>query len=257
MSKVAFVTGGARGIGKAISLRLARDGFNVAVTDLKSSETAGQEVVAEILKLGRQSAFFPVDVTDAKSIGAAVTETNKVLNGFDVMVNNAGICIPRSIADTTTDDLAKLFNVNVNGVLFGIQEATKMFQQLGHGGKIINASSLTGHLAVPGLAAYSASKFAVKGITQAAAQELAPLGITVNAYCPGTTETPMLAIFSDTEVEGATAPKDQEQAAVAVPSLRRVGQPEEIAGLVSFLALNDSSYINGQAILADGGAVFP
>lgn len=251
MSKVAFVTGGASGIGRAISLRLARDGFNIAVADLKSAESAGSEVVNEIAKLGRQGAFIAADVTDSKSLGDAIRESNKLLNGFDVIVNNAGVGILGAFENITPQDLSTLFQVNVNGVVFGIQEATKMFKELGHGGKIINASSLSGCLGYPGFGAYSASKFAVRGLTQTAAQELAPLGITVNAYCPGATQTPMLELF------GKSMPASELGGSGGlVPALKRLARPEEIAGLVSFLAGEDSSYITGQSIVVDGGTIF-
>lgn len=238
------------GIGKAIALRLAKDGFKVAVSDLKSQEAAGQQVVDEIVNLGREAVFLPADVSDATSLGAAVRESNKLLNGFDVMVNNAGVGICGPFEGITKEDLSFLFNVNVNGVVFGIQEATKMFKELGHGGRIISASSFAGHLGPPWFGAYSATKFAVRGLTQTAAQELAHLGINVNAYCPGTTRTPMIKQLGDVIPDPSVSDEGY------TPVLKRMADPKEIAGLVSFLAGEDSSYITGQSILIDGGIIF-
>lgn len=258
MTKVALVTGGARGIGKAISLRLARDGFNVAVSDLKHSEGLGSEVVSEIAKLGRKAAFIPVDVSDAQSFRSAIAETNKSLDGFDVIVNNAGICITNPFEKIEHQDLSTIFKVNVLGVLNGMQEAVKMFQQLNHGGKIINASSVGGHLGVPTMGAYCASKFAVKGLSQAAAQELAHLDITVNCYCPGPVQTEMFDGIVNRTVElGIASEEETKQAHIGNSAMKRAAQPDEIAGLVSFLAGQDSNFITGQAIVVDGGIIFP
>lgn len=251
MSKVAFVTGAAMGIGKAIALRLAKDGFNVVVSDLIKEETAANEVVNDIIKLGGQAVFIPADVTDAESLGAAVRQARQKFNGFDVMVNNAGVGYPKPFEEITKDDLMGLFNINVNGVVFGIQEATKIFKELGHGGRIINACSLTGQIGLPGFGAYVASKFAVRGVTQTAAQELAHLGITVNAYCPGTIETEKVA-----GLLGSVIQDPSKDSGSYIPVMKRTGRPEEIAGLVSFLAGEDSSYITGQSIIVDGGIIF-
>lgn len=258
MSKVALITGSAGGIGKAIALRLAKDGFDVAVSDLPHLERSGAEVVTQINKLGRRSIFVPADVSVSDSVDNAIEETNAKLCGFDVVVNNAGLCATDPIESLTPADLTRTLNVNLFGVLYGIQGAVKMFKKLGHGGKIINAASVGGHYGIPTMGSYCASKFAVKGLSQVAAQELAPLNITVNCYCPGPVATQMFAGIVEKTVDlGLGSPEEVTASHLKNTAMKRPGTPEEVAGLVSFLAGQDSNFVTGQAILVDGGTIFP
>lgn len=253
--KVALVTGAAKGIGRGIALRLANDGADVAIADIDEEKMA--DVVGEIEALGRKATACKTDVGNRNDILAAVNHAEAKLGGFDIMVNNAGIAQVKAIADVEPEEVARIFKVNVDGVLWGIQAAAAKFKALGRRGKIINASSIAGHDGFEMLGVYSATKFAVRALTQAASKEYASDGITVNAYCPGIVGTDMWVEIDKrfSEVTGA-AIGDTYKKYVEGISLGRAETPEDVAGLVSFLAGPDSDYITGQAIITDGGMVY-
>lgn len=253
--KVAFVTGAGQGIGEAIALRLASDGFSVACTDM-NIETANQ-VADKINAKGGRALALKVDVADRDDVFKAVQETVDGLGDLHVVINNAGIAPIAPIESITPEVYRKTFDINVGGVLWGIQAAVKAFKALGHGGKIISASSQAGHIGNPDLAVYGGTKFAVRGITQTAARELAPLGITVNAYCPGIVDTPMMRKVAQDVAENANQSIEwgMEQFAQHI-TLKRLSRPEDVAGCVSFLSGPDSDYMTGQAVIIDGGMVF-
>lgn len=254
-SKVALVTGSGQGIGKAIALRLAKDGFAVAVVDY-NAETARQ-TAEEITQQGGKAIALQADVSDRDQVFAAVEQAQQQLGGFDVIVNNAGVAPTTLIEDITPEIVDKVYNINVKGVIWGIQAAVKAFKAQGHGGKIINASSQAGHVGNPELAVYSSSKFAVRGLTQTAARDLAPLGITVNAYCPGIVKTPMWDEIDRQVSAAAGQPVGYGTAEFAKRiTLGRLSEPEDVAACVAFLAGPDSDYMTGQALLIDGGMVF-
>lgn len=253
--KVALVTGAGQGIGRAIALRLAHDGAHVAIADLNEGKM--KSVADEIRKVGRNAATLKADVSDRSQIYAAVAHTEKELGGFDVIVNNAGMVDIGPISDVEPDVVDRILKVNVEGILWGIQAAGRKFRERQQKGKIINAASIAGHEGSVLLGPYSASKFAVRGLTQVAAKEYADDGITVNAYCPGIVDTDMwttidkkMAEVTDTEV-GVAYRKNVENIA-----LGRSQAPEDVAALVSFLAGPDSDYITGQALISDGGIVY-
>ena len=253
--KVVLITGSGQGIGRAIALRLATDGADVAIVDL--SDEATSAVAKEVESLGRKATTFTADVSKRDDVYAAIDQAESRLGGFDVMVNNAGIAQVQPLAAVTPEEVDKIFKVNVQGVLWGIQAAAKKFQQRKQKGKIISASSIAGHDGFAMLGVYSATKFAVRALTQAAAQEYASDGITVNAYCPGIVGTDMwveidrrFAELTGSQV-GATYKKYVEGIA-----LGRAQTPEDVAAFVSFLAGPDSDYMTGQAPLIDGGLVY-
>lgn len=253
--KVAFITGAGQGIGEAIALRLAEDGFAVGCADLKM-ETA-KAVADKIEAAGGKAFAVEVDVANRDSVFAAVEETAQQLGGLDVVINNAGIGPTTPIEDITPEIYRRTFDINVGGVLWGIQAAVKMFKQLGHGGKIISAASQAGHVGNPDLAVYSGSKFAVRGITQTAARDLAPLGITVNAYCPGIVDTPMMQKIAQDVADAANESFEWGMAQFTKNiALGRMSEASDVAALVSYLAGPDSDYMTGQSILIDGGMVF-
>ncbi|WBU50051.1 (S)-acetoin forming diacetyl reductase [Kosakonia pseudosacchari] len=255
MKKVAFVTGAGQGIGKAIALRLAKDGFTVAVADYNA---ATAKAVADEINHNNGSAIaVTVDVSDRDKVFAAVEEARTKLNGFDVIVNNAGVAPSTPIESITPEVVDKVYNINVKGVIWGIQAAVKAFKAEKHGGKIINACSQAGHVGNPELAVYSSSKFAVRGLTQTAARDLAPLGITVNGYCPGIVKTPMWAEIDRQVSEAAGKPLGYGTQEFAKRiTLGRLSEPEDVAACVSYLAGPDSDYMTGQSLLIDGGMVF-
>ncbi len=253
--KVAMVTGGGQGIGEAISKRLAHDGFAVAVADL--NEVNSRKVADAINGDGGRAIAVEVDVADRDDVFAAVEDSAAQLGGFDVIVNNAGVGPTTPIDTITPEQFDTVYRINVAGVLWGTQAAHKKFKELGHGGKIINATSQAGVVGNPGLALYSGTKFAIRGITQAAARDLAEEGITVNAYAPGIVKTPMM--FGIAHEVGKQAGESDEwgmQTFAKDIALGRLSEPEDVAAAVSFLAGPDSDYVTGQTLEVDGGMQF-
>jgi len=253
--KVVLVTGAGQGIGRGIALRLAHDGADIALVDL--DQTKLDAVADEIRQIGRRATTFIADVSDRAQVHAAVEHAHSELSGFDVIVNNAGIALVGPISDATPEEVSKIWSVNVDGVLWGIQAAAAKFQALGQRGKIINASSIAGHDGFAMLGVYSATKFAVRALTQAAAKEYASDGITVNAYCPGVVGTDMWVTIDKRFAELTGAPEGATyEKFVGGIALGRAETPDDVAGFVSYLAGPDSDYMTGQAGLIDGGLVY-
>ena len=174
-----------------------------------------------------------------------------------MLVNNAGLGPTTPIETITPEQFDKVYHVNVAGPLWGIQAAVAQFEKLSHGGKIINATSQAGVVGNPNLALYSGTKFAIRGITQVAARDLADKGITVNAYAPGIVKTPMMMDIA--HQVGQNAGKDDEwgmQQFAKDITLKRLSEPEDVAAAVAFLAGPDSNYVTGQTIIVDGGMQF-
>jgi meso-butanediol dehydrogenase/(S,S)-butanediol dehydrogenase/diacetyl reductase len=253
--KVALVTGAGQGIGRAIALRLARDGADIAIVDLDPQKM--EQVAEEVRSIGRKATVFKADVTGRDEVHAAVDHAANELGGFDIMVNNAGIAQIEPISDVTTEQFDKIIKVNVAGVLWGIQAAAAKFRSRRHKGKIINAASIAGHEGFPLLGVYSATKFAVRALTQAAAKEFASDGITVNAYSPGVVGTDMWVEIDRrmAEITGAKIGESYEKYVGGI-ALGRAQKPEDVAGFVSYLAGPDSDYMTGQAPMIDGGLVY-
>lgn len=253
--KVALVTGAGQGIGRSIALRLARDGVDLALVDINVEKL--QAVAAEIRNLGRRATTYVADVSKRDEIYAAVEHAANELGSLDIMVNNAGIAQVKALLDVTPADVERILKVNVEGVLWGIQAAAKKFKALKKKGKIINAASIAGHDAFALLGVYCATKFAVRALTQAAARELASDGITVNAYCPGVVGTDMWVEIDKRMAEITGVPVGETyKKYVAGIALGRAETPDDVAGLVSYLAGPDSDYMTGQAPLIDGGLVY-
>lgn len=253
--KVALVTGAGQGIGRAIALRLAADGADVALLDVDGGKLAAVE--GEVRAAGLKAISVVADVTDREQIRAAVDRTEAELGGFDIIVNNAGIAQVNPIADVTPEEVSRIMAVNVEGVLWGIQVAAAKFRERGHGGKIVNASSIAGHEGFAMLGVYSATKFAVRALTQAAAKEYASDGITVNAYCPGVVGTDMWVTIDERFAALTGAPKGATfEKFVGGIALGRAQTPEDVAAYVSYLAGPDSDYMTGQSGLIDGGLVY-
>lgn len=253
--KVALVTGAGQGIGRGIALRLARDGADLALIDVNP---AGIEAVAaEIREIGTKVEVLTADVSDRDQVFAAVDTAAVSLGGFDIIVNNAGIAQVSPIDEVTPAQLSKIWAINVDGVLWGIQAAAAKFRQLGHGGKIINASSIAGHDGFAMLGVYSATKFAVRALTQAAAKEYAAEKITVNAYCPGVVGTDMWVTIDQrfSDLTGAPVGATYEKFVEGI-ALGRAETADDVASFVSYLAGSDSDYMTGQSVMIDGGLVY-
>lgn len=257
MTRTALITGGARGIGEAISKRLAKDGLNVVICDLQNQNKAAMKTIQEINQFGGNAVFYPLDVRVKSQIEKTIDNAYEKFGTFDVMVNNAGICLVNSFADITEDELEKQWAVNVKGVLFGMQAAARKFKDVqNRTGRIINAASISGQLGMPNQGAYCSTKFAVKALTQTAAQELAADGITVNSYCPGTVETEMQRGILEKEVELGISKEESRKIHYDSSAIKGTIMPDDVAGLVSFLASSNSNFITGQSIIVDGGLVY-
>lgn len=253
--KVVLITGAGQGIGRAIALRLANDGADIAIVDM--NETKMKAVAEEVKKIGRKSTIFRADVTKRQDVYASVDHAERELGGFDIIVNNAGIAQVQPLSEVIPAEVEKIFKVNVEGVLWGIQAAAKKFKDRKQKGKIISASSIAGHDGFALLGIYSATKFAVRALTQAAAKEFASDGITVNAYCPGIVGTDMWVEIDKrfSEITGAKIGTTYNKYVEGI-ALGRAQTPEDVAAFVSFLTGPDSDYMTGQAPLIDGGLVY-
>ncbi len=253
--KTALITGAAQGIGRGIALRLAEEGVNLALVDLNADKLAA--VQQEVTAKGVKATVFSADISQRDEVYAAIDHAEQALGGFDVMINNAGIAQVKAIAEVQPEDLERILRINIGGVTWGIQAAAAKFKQRQQKGKIINASSIAGHDGFALLGVYSATKFAVRALTQAAAKEYASSGITVNAYCPGIVGTDMWVDIDKrfSEITGAPIGETYKKYVDGI-ALGRAQTPEDVAALVSFLASDDSDYITGQAILTDGGIVY-
>ncbi|PFH49374.1 hypothetical protein AMATHDRAFT_4961 [Amanita thiersii Skay4041] len=263
VSRVAVITGAARGIGRAIALRLADDGFDLALNDIPKSSSELNTLADELRQKGRRAIPLLADVSKEVDVKALIQDTVDQLGSVDVMVANAGVASANTILDSTilpspflsllfsgtystqpslsaatVDEWDHVLAVNLRGVFLCYKYAIEQMIKQGRGGRVIAASSMYGKQGAAGSGAYCASKFAVRGLTQSAAKEYGKYGITVNAYAPGFINTPLLEILGDKR----NLVLDREKQETA---LGRVGEPEDIANLVSFLASEKSSFITG------------
>jgi len=238
-NRVALVTGGSRGIGAAIAKRLAADGANVAITYTKGADAAAS-VVKEIERNGAKAIAIQADATDAGAVEAAVEKTVATLGQLDVLVNNAGTAIPKKFEETTLEEIDHMFSLNVRGALVATQAALKHMK---NGGRIIMIGSCVGERNMtPGLAAYSATKGAIKMFTQGLSREVGDRGITVNNVQPGPIDTDLNPAGGDW-----AAPQK------ANTALNRYGTVDEVAALVAFVAGPEAAYITGANLTVDGG----
>ncbi|HUJ64582.1 MAG TPA: glucose 1-dehydrogenase [Acidimicrobiales bacterium] len=238
--KVALITGAARGQGEAEARLFAGEGASVAICDVREEE--GRAVAAE---LGGRACFHRLDVTRPDEWDGAVAAVLHRFGSLQVLVNNAGIGAVGTLDGMPLEEHARIVDVNLNGVYYGMRAAKAALAATGNG-SIVNVSSIDGLAGVLGMTSYVASKFAVTGMTRSAAIELGPLGVRVNSIHPGVIDTPMLG--------GPDSPvRPRLQRLMERQPIRRMGRPEEVAFLALFLASDESSYITGAAIPVDGG----
>ncbi|KAG1903488.1 NAD(P)-binding protein [Suillus fuscotomentosus] len=246
----ALITGAAHGIGRAIALRLAEDGLDIAIADLKSQRTTLDGVADKVRAKGRRCLVLECDISQEEEVQRMVQATEQEFNNLDVMVANAGRIVVKPLVDSTLVDFDEIFNTNVRGTFLCLRAAAQTMIKQGRGGRIISASSVAGRKGMPFNSIYSASKSAIRSFTQALASELGSHGITVNAYAPGPVETHL----QFAKQVGFPDSKTFIQSYETSVALRRIGTPEDIANAVSFLASKDSAYITGQTITVDGGS---
>lgn len=243
-NRVAIVTGAAQGIGQAIAARLAADGYRVAVVDIHADKA--EAVAAALRQAGGEAASFACDVSDVASITAMVKSVAETFGGIDVVVNNAGILHSTPIPDVTEREWDTVMAVNLKSVFFVSQQALPYLKE-SKAPRIISISSLAGRMGgfETGMA-YTASKGAIISLTYGMARQFAPFGITVNAVCPGTTESDMIRQWSPEKIEGLLS---------RIP-LRKLGKPANIASAVAYLASEEAEFVTGLLMDVNGGMYF-
>jgi len=250
-NKVALVTGGCGGIGRAICSRLVKEGATVYAADLTQQGSLDKES-------SNASNFIQLDVTSEESVKAALLRVDKHSGKLDILINAAGIEIEKTIEDTSLEEWNRSFAVNVTGTFLTGKYSLPLLRKAvknGVSASIINFGSYDGFIADPGLAAYCASKGAVHALTKAMACDHGPEGIRVNAICPGYVDTPMLQSFFNGDGSGGDGGdiNSLKQAVRDVHPLRTYGTPDDVANLVNWLASDEARYASGQLWVLDGG----
>jgi len=243
--KVAIITGSDRGIGKGIATVFAKAGANVVITSIHTEGCA--ETCQEIKKLGVDAISLKCDVSKEKDVENLVAETVKKFGKLDIFVNNAGVLLEKPIEEVSEREWDGLIDVNLKGVFYGTKYAAKQMKKQGREGSIVNIASVAALLGYPTLTAYAASKGGIAAFTRAAAMELAPAKIRVNAICPGLVETPM--------TKGMLADKKMRDDIINSIPLRIAGQPEDIGYGALYLASDEARYVTGIMLVIDGGSV--
>lgn len=245
IGKVAIVTGGSSGIGKATAIAFAREGAKVVVASRREKE--GQETVKQVQSAGSEGFFIKTDVSKETDVSAMVEKTIATYGHLDYAFNNAGIeQIPTPLVEQTEETFDQVMDINVKGVWLCMKHQIPQMLVSG-GGAIVNMSSIAGMIGAPGLPIYVASKHAVLGLTKSVALEYAKEGIRINAVCPGMIETDLL--------DRAFANQEVKERLIAMHPIGRVGKPEEIAEAVVWLCSDKASFVTGQSLPLDGGYV--
>lgn len=243
-SQVAIVTGGARGIGRAISIALAKRGVHVVV-NYKNSHEAAAALVEEIARAGGSASMIRADVAELAEVRAMVREVRRAHGRLDVLVNNAGVLLEGLFSLVDLEAFWGVLRTNLGGVANCCKCASPLLGK-GRSGRIVNIASIAGMHATLGLSAYATSKAAVITLSGVLARELAPQGISVNVVAPGLVDTDMPASMKKAEAR---------ERSIASQPVARIGTPEEVAAVVAFLSLDAPSYLTGEVIRVDGGAL--
>lgn len=245
--KVAIVTGGSGGIGQALCKRLAREGAKIVI-NYRSSEDEAQETKEKVEQIGSEALIVRADLSKVDQINNLVQKTIEHFGKIDILINNAGLEKRADFWDVTEDDYDLVLNVNLKAVFFATQAVVKYFKQTNNPGRIINISSVHEELPFPHFTSYCASKGGVKMITRNLAVELGPMGITINNIAPGAIATPI-------NQDLLNNPEQLKKVTKNIP-LGRMGEPEDVSGLVAFLASDEAKYITGSTLYVDGGLLW-
>ena len=245
--KVALVTGSSSGIGQAIAIRLAKEGANIII-NYRSSREEAQETQEQVEATGRQAQSVQADVSVVEEVRSLVEAGIEAFGKLDILVNNAGIEKRADFWDVTEADYDKVIDVNLKGVFFGTQAMVQHLRETRQPGRIINISSVHEELPFPHFTSYCASKGGVKMMMRNLAVELGPLGITINNVAPGAIATPINQKLLNN-------PEQLKKVTQNIP-LGRLGEPEDVAGLVAFLASDEAKYITGSTFYVDGGLLW-
>ena len=246
VGKVAVVTGAGRGIGRAVAMAFAAEGAIVVAANRNRDE--GETVVADIVAAGGEAAFIPTDVCRPEDCERLVTEAESRFGRIDVLCNNAGVGVLRSVVDTTFEQYDHIMDTNVRGVFWLCKYAIPAMVERG-AGSIINMASVAGFVGFENDAAYCTSKGALLMLTRQVALDYAAKGVRVNAICPGFIETEQLVEYCDQQPD----PEAARTVCEAAHPMGRVGRPEEVAAVAVFLASDESSFVTGASLVVDGG----
>jgi glucose 1-dehydrogenase len=246
-NKVALITGSSQGIGAACALRLASEGANIILNG-RTFDERGTDLISQINEMGREATFIEADVSKPKNVVKLVNDAIKVFGQLDILVNNAGVEKKNSFWDVTEEEYDVVIDTNLKGVFFGTQAFVKHCMKIKKPGVIINMSSVHEEIVFPHFTAYCASKGALKMFTRNLATELAPFDIRINNVAPGAIATPINKNLMKDE-------KKMKSLLQNIP-MKRMGKPEDVAGVVAFLASEDAGYITGTTYYIDGGLTY-